>query len=392
MVLTRYDEFPVHQTPYPFSVVAPTDYSFDDGYYFGVFSADHEVFLFQGLRVNPNNDMVGGYAGISIDGRQYTVRFKRPWRPNFDTVIGPYSIDVVRPFEELHLALDANDSALRFDLRWLATAPAFEEAHHLATTRDRRTTDQTRYTQSGTAEGWIEFDGRRLEVSPGDWWASRDHSWGLYRERPPLAPSRRFVRPPEEPEVRRALRFWTVFSSPGVSGFFGLHEGPDGERVELNDTFGTPFEGAVHRGLHEPTIPLVSAEHRVELVPGTLVFAAADVELTDSYGGVWTQRLENVGHPWWPHTIGYGAGSWTDGGSLATYADTDEELIEWDELDISVQPFPHTTYDGRTVTGGAPHAEHLVRVTTTSPDGEVSIGAGQLELFIDPPYRPYGID
>ena len=188
-MLTPYDELPVHQSPYPFSVVPITDYSFDDGYYFGVFSAEEEVFLFQGLRVNPNNDMVGGYAGLMVGGRQYTVRFKRPWRPQFDTRIGPYAFRVVEPFTEIRLTLAANDSALSFDLTWWATAPAFEEAHHLATTRGRRTTDQTRYSQSGTAEGWIEFDGRRIEVTRDRWWGSRDHSWGLYQERAPHGPA-----------------------------------------------------------------------------------------------------------------------------------------------------------------------------------------------------------
>ena len=94
-MLTPYDELPVHQSPYPFSVAPITDYSFDDGYYFGVFSAEEEVFLFQGLRVNPNNDMVGGYAGVMVGGRQYTVRFKRPWRPQFDTRVGPLVAEYV---------------------------------------------------------------------------------------------------------------------------------------------------------------------------------------------------------------------------------------------------------------------------------------------------------
>ena len=39
-MLTPYDELPVHQSPYPFSVAPIADYSFDDGYYFGVFSAE----------------------------------------------------------------------------------------------------------------------------------------------------------------------------------------------------------------------------------------------------------------------------------------------------------------------------------------------------------------
>ena len=89
VVLTRYDEFPVHQSPYPFSVVPVTDYSFDDGYYFGVFSADEGVFLFQGMRVNPNNDMIGGYAGVMRRRRPahravqaaVAARLRHPHRP-----------------------------------------------------------------------------------------------------------------------------------------------------------------------------------------------------------------------------------------------------------------------------------------------------------------------
>jgi hypothetical protein len=391
-VLTRYDEFPVHQSPYPFSVVPVTDYSFDDGYYFGVFSAEQRLFLFQGMRVNPNNDMIGGYAGVMSDGVQHTVRFKRPWRPDCDTRIGPYRYDFVEPFREIHLELADNPSSLRFDLRWLATAPAFEEAHHLASSRGRRTTDQTRYSQAGTARGWLELDGRRIDVTPeAGWFASRDHSWGLYFERPPLAPASRWVRPREQPAVRRALRFWTVFSSPGLAGFYGLHESEDGEQLEMNDTFGTPFEGALHREADGATIELAAARHEVEFVPGTKVMRAATVTLTDRDGGEWVQQLEGVGMPWWPFTIGYGAGSWRDGGSMVSYAGTDDVVIEEDRFDWSEQPFDHVTYDGRRL-HGVHGAEHLSRITTTAPDGTVTVGAGQTELFIDGPYRPYGFE
>ena len=47
--------------------------------------------------------------------------------------------------------------------------------------------------------------------------------------------------------------------------------------------------------------------------------------------------------------------------------------------------------EGRRLHGGAPHAEHLARTTTTTPDGTVSVGAGQVEFFLDPPYLPYGL-
>ena len=86
-MLSQYDEFPVHQTGHPFSRSAVSNYSFDDGYFFGVFSADRDMFLFMGMRINPNNNMIGGYAAMMCGGIQQTVRFKRPWQGDMDTRI-----------------------------------------------------------------------------------------------------------------------------------------------------------------------------------------------------------------------------------------------------------------------------------------------------------------
>ena len=34
--------------------------------------------------------------------------------------------------------------------------------------------------------------------------------------------------------------------------------------------------------------------------------------------------------------------------------------------------------------------EYLSRITTYAPDGSTSVGAGQIELFINGTYKPYG--
>ena len=127
-VLTPYDEFPVHQAPVPFSQVSSTDLGWDDGYFFCAFNAAEKVILFTGMRVSPNSDMIGGYAGISIEGRQYTVRFSREWRPDFATRIGPLSYTFTRPLREIALRLDASDFDLSFDLVWEAVAEPWVEA------------------------------------------------------------------------------------------------------------------------------------------------------------------------------------------------------------------------------------------------------------------------
>ena len=389
-MLSPYDELPVHQTSPPLSVVSTTDPGFDDGYFFGVFNADEQTFLFAGLRINPNTDMVGGYVGVMRHGVQTTLRFSRTWRDLPETAVGPFRLSVVEPYRDLHLTLDDNPSGLAMDLHWLGRSPAYEEAHHLAWNRGRPVTDQTRYSQAGTASGWIQVGGERLQVEPERWWASRDHSWGLYFERPPLAPAAKWLPPREPGGVPRALRFWTLFGSPGLSGFYALHESPDGLQVPMNDTFGTTFEGRLSVGWDDEVIDLVAGRHELEFIPGTRQLAKGRVLLTAADGGTWVQEVTPAGVPWVTATIGYQAGSWRDGGSMRTYHGPGVQL-EHDEFDFSEQPFDHTLYDG-TVVPRLYGKEYLSTVVTTAPDGRSWTGSGHTELFLDGRYSPYGFE
>lgn len=386
-MLSPYDEFPVHQTPYPLSRVANSDPGFDDGYFFGVFSPKHKIFCFQGLRINPNTDIVGGYAAVNRAGIQRTVRFGRTWRQQCSTAVGPYRIEVVDPYRDIHLTLEENGSGLSFDLHWVGSAPAFTEAHHFATHRGRPVTDQTRYSQAGTAHGWIELDGERIEVTPESWSGSRDHSWGLYHERPPLAPDPRWL-PPVEPEgVRRALRFWTLFRGEGLAGFYGIHESPEGAQVPMNDTFGTPFEGRLDFGW-DKGVELVAGRHELTFVPGTRLLAEATITLTDADGGEWVQHVRPAMLPWVTATIGYQSGSWRDGGSMRTYHGPGVS-VEWDEFDFSEQPVAHRLYDG-TEFPALIGKEYVSDIETIAPDGSRWRGAGHTELFLDGRFDPYG--
>lgn len=274
------------------------------------------------------------------------------------------------------------------DLHWLGASPAYTEAHHRATNRGRPTTDQTRYVQAGTAAGWIDVDGARLPMTPGVWSASRDHAWGLYFERPPLAPDPRWLPPQEAEGVSRALRFWTLFSGAGLSGFYAIHEDPDGRQVPMNDTFGTPFEGRLTVGWDDEIIDLVAGRHELTFVPATRLLTGARIVLTDAAGGEWTQDVRPAGPPWVTSTIGYQAGSWRDGGSMRTYHGPGVSL-EFDAFDVGTQPFDHELYDG-TKQPGLIGKEYVSKVVTTAPDGRVWTGAGHTELFLDGRFTPYG--
>ena len=154
-MLTKYDEYPIHQAVRPFSEIPSTDLGWNDGYYFAIFNPELKIKLFWCLRVHPNSDVVHAWAGFVRNDRQRTVRFSRAWRPDCDTVIGPYGIDFIEAYRRIRLSLDANDSGYGFDLEWLGIAPPHEEDRRVFSENGRRVTDQLRYVQEGTARGWV---------------------------------------------------------------------------------------------------------------------------------------------------------------------------------------------------------------------------------------------
>ncbi|MEE4453065.1 protoporphyrinogen/coproporphyrinogen oxidase [Novosphingobium resinovorum] len=263
-MLTPYDEYPVHQAPQPFSYIPSTDYSWDEGYWFAVFNPEEKVFLGIGARVNPNTDMFGGYAMINVDGIQRTVRFSRTWRSNFELDLGPLHIRFPEPMKKIALTLDDNESGIAFDLLWEGTSAAYQEDRQTVVHRGRRTTDQTRYSQAGRVHGSLSVGKLSWALDPEKWVGGRDHSWGLYVERAPLAPPAHLLPPRLAPKGKpRALRVWTCFRTGPVSGFFHIHEDADGEQGQLDDPFGAPFGGVFNVPGRDEVLHLASGSHRI---------------------------------------------------------------------------------------------------------------------------------
>lgn len=390
-MLSDYDELPVHQAPYPVAEVPVSDLNWDNGYYWGVYSDSAEVFLLTGIRLTPNADMIGGYASIVHRGVQTTVRVSRILRPDLSVAVGPLRYDFDQPFRDLHLRLDDNPSGLSFDLHWLGLSDPFLEAHHLATRRGRRTTDQTRYTQGGTARGWIRFGDQHHQVTPDRWFADRDHSWGLYEPRRPLSDPREWLPPAPKPLLRRAFRLWVLFQGPDHNGFYQLHESEEGIQANLNDVFGSAFEGGIDRNWPspEPRLAFTAGRHQLRFRPGTRIVTGGTVYLTDELGREWRQEIEVVGAPWSILPIGYYHGTWKDGGNLHTWHRSEPFHVEWDAFDVST-PRDHQTYDGRVFRNHC-GSEYLGRIRTIGPGVDFT-GLGHVEVQIEGRYTPYGFE
>lgn len=391
MALTPYDEFPVHQTPYPMSYVPNTDFAWDDGYFYMIYDLDAGIQLWNGMRINPNTNMIGGHSSFNVNGVQRTLRLSRIWRDDFSVSVGPLRYEFVEPLKATRMVLEPNESGMSYDILWRGLAPPHLSQHHRAVRNGRFTTDQSRYNQVGTATGWLEIDGKRTEIDPNrPWGGSRDRSWGIYESRPPLHGAAKWLPPVPPPPVARALRFSCFLESEGFSSYFHFHEGADGENVVLNDAFGTPFEGWIDRGWDGAPLKLVGHRHALEWRPGTRSMTRGTVVLNDENGGEWTLRID-VRLP--PHVlgmIGYHIGAWTDGGTIHTYHGR-SPAMEWDEFDFSVQPCDHT-FPGSGETRKVFGVEHCCEVETTAPDGKVTRGRAQIEIFLNGRYSPYGFE
>ena len=404
MKLSPYDELPIHQSVQTFGNVPSTDYNWDNGYYWGFFDPAIGVVLAVGMRVNPNTDMIGGYAMLNERGRQTTVRFSRCWRRDFSLSVGPFHYTIVEPLKLLHLQMDPNDSGLSFEVQFEGSCPAYLEEHHLAESRGRRTTDQLRYSQPGVADGWIKFGDKEYLVRRDTWTAARDHSWGLYTERPPLGPPKSLLPPEEKIGPERAMHLWLPFQTPGFSGFLEHNEYADGTPCATGDVASGAFNGAIGAGWQGELIRLSSLKHKFKYRKGSRILKAATLDVTDINGGQWNFEFNITCLPWVPHTFGYFPGGWKDGGTFHTYHSSEELALEWDQIDTSVQPFVYKPYgvSGDSARDGWGFGfaqdqpiiglENMAHLTLSAPDGSVHKGGGQVEHWIRGRYEPYGFE
>lgn len=167
-----------------------------------------------------NRNVVDGYGGASRGVEQWTVRASRALSADPDRVdAGPLRYEVVEPLRRVRVRLEPNDvQPLAYDLWLEGVVPCVveEREDRRTLTGYRRSADQIRYHQTGVARGWVELQGRRLEVTPDTWIMTRDHSWGL---RPAVGAPLTDLQPdPMDAHPPRVLAVWNPALFTGRDG------------------------------------------------------------------------------------------------------------------------------------------------------------------------------
>ena len=353
-MLTKGDDYPIHQTPDPIAY-AGSDPNFYDRYFFNGYSRDAEHFFAVALGVYPLRNVMDAAFCVVSGGVQHSVFASRVLgRERMDTTVGPIAVEVVEPLEKLRIVVGPNDYGVTADLLFEGRGRPFEEPRFQRRSGPRVTMDLTRLTQHGSYRGWIEVEGRRIQVDPARHWGVRDRSWGIRPVGEQIAAG----------GVRAAPQFywqWAPLNFDDRVVLFATNEEADGTPWHANGVIAA-------LGDAEPQ-PIERTRHSIEFEPGTRHARRAEVVLVPRDGPEHRIEIEPLynfymlgigyGHPQWGH--GHFRGDLEVGGETLETSSVDEKL---------------------------PHFQHIQAVSRAKM-GERE-GIGVLEQLVIGPHAPSG--
>jgi hypothetical protein len=359
-MLTKGDDYPIHQTPEPIAY-SGSDRNFYDRYFFNAYSPDGREFVAVAFGVYPALNVADAHVSIIRDGVQRCLHASRILgMERMDIVVGPIRIEVVEPLKTLRVVVEKAEG-IACDFTFEGRSFPIEEPRFVRRNGPRLFMDYTRLTQNGRVSGWTEVDGERRDCA--GWTGTRDRSWGI---RPVGAPD-----PQPTPGAGVAGFFWqwTPVNFADKSVFFHVNADTDGKpwntrAVILPD--GAGADGGWHAD--EPRMDDVS------LIPGTRHAKGGTLKIPLAQGEA-SVTFEPVGKPFLMRGIGYG-GDWRHGALKGELA-VGREDIDLAGVDMgSMENF---------------HIQAISKCRYSAPGEEPQEGVGVFEQLIFGPYRPYGI-
>ena len=347
-MLTKFDDYAIHQTPEPIAHPASSDRNVYDRYWFNGFQDDGEFYFAVGMGLYPNRGIIDCGFSIVRDGAQHAFHAsKRATGEPTDTAVGPFRIEVVEPMMASRVVLEANETGIECDLTFTARTACVEEGRQTLRQGIRPMLDSTRFAQFGRWQGTVRYDGKAVAVELERVLGTKDRSWGLRPVGEPEqggAPARRL------PQV---FFLWAPIHWDDHCTHFGVFEDAAGCRLHSDGAF-VPAYGSLEDipGVMDDGVRTMAAvEHEIEYVPGTRRAKSARLALIERSGErreislepALTFRMKGIGytHPEWGH--GRWKGELAVGGESWTTADLNELALD----NIHIQQVMRARSDGR---------------------------------------------
>jgi hypothetical protein len=313
-MITRADDYPIHQTADPIAVAGGGHRNFYDRYFFNGYTRDGSLFLAGAMGQYPNRGIADAAFNIVHRGRQYVVRAsRRLGAERTDTRVGPIRVEVVDPLRRLRLIVEPNPWGLSGELTFIARAGVIEEPRFHRAHQGVVYMDSTRLTQHVAIEGRITVDGESIALRPEETWGSRDRSWGIR----PLG-----EREPDAVGPTQFFWLWSPVNFEDLCTHFDVNEEADGTRWHeagmIAPVGGTP-------------VAATAVDWTIEYQPGTRHARRATITLARAGGEplqialrpLYNFAMVGLGyqHPVWGH--GMAVGDDVAGGESFALADLD---------------------------------------------------------------------
>jgi hypothetical protein len=308
-MITRFDDFLIHQIAEPVSQPGPSDRNFYDRYWMNGFDKDGGFVFEVGFGIYPNRQVMDGHFSVVAEGRQKVFHAsRRAPADRSESEIGPFSIQVVEPMRAIRVLLQPNETGIECDLIFRARTAPTQEPKSDMREGVRVIMDTTRFTQFGCWEGHWVADGVRREVRSDTTLGIRDKSWG--------------VRPVGEPESGApglltsepgVYWVWAPVVFDDICTQFGTFEDRDGTPTQLGGAVVPRYDSsdAIPIGEEPGHRDLASARHTIRWQKGTRLAESAEIELVMKDGEKLQIQLEPMirfhmlaigyQHPEWGH-------------------------------------------------------------------------------------------
>jgi hypothetical protein len=360
-MLTELDDCLWHQLATTFDHVGNSDPRFFDRFWFAAYARDGSAALQFTMGVYRNMNVIDGGFVLVVGGRQYNVRVSRSLGQHNVVECGPLSINVVRPLQSFTLRVQQGERVTG-ELDWTAVAKPVEEQPHFRRLNGRTIEDYQRFNQIGSLSGRLVVDGRKIVLD--DWWACRDHSWGV---RPGMAVAEVQTGPKDTLEKRGYLMAFLFFSAPPFSGTLLLSE----REGEFSYVSGTLFDATSGR-----SVSVAKLELKPDLHPGTRSFKSVDIAVTLTDGTRLSLQCAQSGSAIAMQGLGY-SGGYDDRKGLGFWRG--EQVVEQDVWDVSHPA--DIVYPDERKTG--PHWHRIQPVRVSYACGEAHHeGHGSLTLIL----------
>jgi len=179
-MLSKFDDYPIHQTAEPVLHTASSDRFVYDRYWYNGHAQDGSFYFGVAMCRYANLGILDCSLSLAIDGKQYAFHGSRraPHEPT-DTSVGPFSLQILEPMGRHRVLIEPNDTGIECDLVFTPRTACIEEGRQTLRNERHVVMDATRLDQFGFWSGWIRFEGRELQVDGATTFGLKDRSWGI---------------------------------------------------------------------------------------------------------------------------------------------------------------------------------------------------------------------